>query len=318
MPLVRRALTDMFILAPYVDVMINPVNLTGVMGKGIALEFKNRHPEMYLRYKQHCTQGDLHVGKIHTYYDPTTRYIIVNLPTKRHYADASDPEDIKRGLHALRRWLEEPSRQLLTIAMPMLGTGEGRLGYEIMEPIFFEYLDSLDNVIHLSMMPDKMDHIPKYLAIIGPRGYNNRDDVELGITTALNIWGLDWKDFDAIVSGGAKGVDSIACGIDRSDITYQNSLAKQYSNTLPIICKANWSRFGNSAGMLRNRTVINIATHIVAILPAGIPSVGTSGAIAHLRNVNTKLPEDQHKLLYIHGEYGQLQPTIVNQLVSPV
>jgi O-acetyl-ADP-ribose deacetylase (regulator of RNase III) len=326
MPVVRRALTDIFDLAHVVDVMVNPINLQGAMGAGLALEFKNRHPQMYERYRHHClVKKDLHIGKIQTYKDPQTPYIIVNLPTKRHYADASDPEDIKRGLHAMRRWLEESNRKLYTVAMPMLGCGLGNQDYATMEPIFFDYLDGLDNVIHLSMLPTKMDHIPKYLGIIGPRYYADHreyDDVAnvtLGVTDALRSWGLDWSDFDAIVSGGALGVDKIACGSDRKDASYTASLAKQYHSNPPIICKADWNRFGHSAGMIRNRTVVNIVTHLVAILPPGLPAVGTSGAVAHFRNVNKNLPLENQKFLYIHGEEQLRQKESVrDRLIAPV
>lgn len=317
MPLVRRALQDMFVLAPYVDAMVNPVNLVGAMGKGLALEYKQRHPAMYDRYRTHCDKGELHVGKIHVYKDARMSYSVVNLPTKRHFADASDPEDIKRGLFALRRWLEHPSRRLFTVAMPMLGCGEGRLGYEIMEPMFFEYLDNLDNVIHLSMLPEKMDHVPKYLAIIGPRSYTDREAIEQGVETALTKWGLTWTDFDAIVSGGAPGVDSVACGTDRKDPSYDASLAKEHHPLLPIICKADWDRLGKAAGMIRNRTVINIATHVVAFLPPDVKSVGTPGAIAVLRSVNRSLPLSEQKLLHIEGEEHPTGLSLRDRLIVP-
>lgn len=322
MPLVRRAFLDLFSLAPYVDVMVNAVNTQGSMGKGIALEYKNRHPTMFELYQRKCATKELTIGKIHVYKDAQTSYAIVNMPTKRHFADGSDPEDIKRGLLALRRWLDDPTRKLYTVAMPMLGCGEGRLGYEIMEPIFFDYLDGLDNVIHLSMMPDKMDHIPKYLAIIGPRVYTDYADVEKGVFAALDAWGLGWSDFDAVVSGGATGVDTIACGTDRNDLTYKKSLAARYhtmndSVRLPIICKADWNRFGRAAGMIRNRTVINIATHVVACLPPGIPAVGTTGAVAFLKNYNEKLPEAEKKKLYIHGQEAVSHTELRDRFISP-
>lgn len=317
MPLVRRALRDLFVLAPYVDAMVNAVNCVGAAGKGIALEYRTRHPAMYTNYKKHCLDGSLHIGKIHTYKDSQTPYTIVNLPTKRHFADASDPDDIKRGLFALRRWLEHPSRQLITLAMPMLGCGEGRLGYEIMEPVFFELLDDLDNVIHLAMLPEKMDHIPKYLAIIGPRAYTDRDAIDRGIQEALWSWGLTWTDFDAIVSGGASGVDSVACGIDRKDPTYEESLTKKYHPALPIICKADWNRFGRSAGMIRNRTVVSIATHVIAFLPQGVPSVGTAGAVSFFRSHNKNLTTEDQKVLYICGEEGEEKETLRHRLIVP-
>ena len=317
MPIVKRALTDLFVLAPYVDVMVNAVNCVGAAGKGIALEFKNRHPQMYERYRKVCLSKELHIGKIQTYRDNLTPYTIVNLPTKNHYADASDPEEIKRGLLALCRWLDHPTRRLLTIGMPMLGCGEGKQGYDIMEPIFFDYLDHLDNVIHLSMWPEKMDHIPKYLGIIGPRDYTDYSDVEAGVFAALDSWGMKFTDFDAIVSGGARGVDTIACGSDRKDKSYEESLSKKYHPTLPIICKADWNRLSLSAGMIRNRTVVNIITHCVAILPPGYAAVGTSGAVAYLWNVNKDIPPDQQKLLYIHGEMPQKKMRLRDRVIAP-
>ncbi len=293
MTVVLRAEQDMFRLAPLVDVMINPVNLVGAMGKGIALEFKNRHPDAYERYRTICKEGKFQIGDIHVVKDSSVNYLIVNLPTKRHFADGSDPDDIKRGLDKLRRWLQMPQHSLYTVCMPMLGCGEGRLGYEIMEPAFFEYLDHLDNVVHLCQWPDKMDHIPKYLAIIGPRAYANKNAdnttpelyqmqyaaVEEGVAQALASWDLAYEDFDGIVSGGALGVDTVACGRSRTDPTYKTSLAGRYSKKPPIICPADWDRLGRVAGFKRNATLIDIATHIVAFRPPGLDAIGTTSSI---------------------------------------
>ncbi len=293
MTVVLRAEESVFRLAPLVDVMVCPTNLNGAAGKGLALAFRENHPDAFHVHYEACKNGKIDLGSIHVINDSKSTYKLVFMPLKRHHADASDPDDIKRGLDKLRRWLQMPQHSLYTVCMPMLGCGEGRLGYEVMEPAFFEYLDHLDNVVHLCQWPDKMNHIPKYLAIIGPRAYGNETAkdmtaelyqeqyaaIENGVNQALSSWGLTYDDFDAVVSGGAVGVDTVACGRGRTDPTYKTSLAGQYSKRPPIICPADWDRLGRVAGFKRNATIVDIATHIVAFRPPGLDAVGTTSSI---------------------------------------
>ncbi len=67
--------------------LVNTVNTVGVMGKGIALAFKQRYPEMYRQYRELCQAGELEVGKLFVY--QAGDKIIVNFPTKKHWRSPS-------------------------------------------------------------------------------------------------------------------------------------------------------------------------------------------------------------------------------------
>src|SRR6516162_7903389 len=106
-----------------VQALVNTVNTVGVMGKGIALQFKKAYPENYRAYKKACDAGQVQPGQMLTYdlgglQNP--RYII-NFPTKRHWRGGSKIEDIESGLVALIKEVER--LKIESIALPPLGCG---------------------------------------------------------------------------------------------------------------------------------------------------------------------------------------------------
>ncbi len=105
------------------DILINTVNCVGIMGKGIALEYKNRFPKMFQSYKKACKNNEVHPGKLHIW--RTNTEWIINFPTKRHWRNDSLYEDIGLGLKSLRKYLEDYGE--LTVLMPPLGCGNGNL-----------------------------------------------------------------------------------------------------------------------------------------------------------------------------------------------
>lgn len=110
------------ILEENAEALVNTVNCVGVMGKGIALQFKQAFPENFLRYKKACTAKEVQPGKMFTF--PTgqlfPRYLI-NFPTKRHWKEKSRLEDIKAGLKALVAEVRQLG--ICSIAIPPLGCG---------------------------------------------------------------------------------------------------------------------------------------------------------------------------------------------------
>lgn len=116
------------------DVLINPVNLMGIMGKGLALAFKEKFPINYLKYKKACENNLLDIGKLHitTAIHNNTNQHIINFPTKRHWKDKSSLEDIQKGLYALKKFLLI-NPQIKTIAIPALGCGLGNLDWNIVK-----------------------------------------------------------------------------------------------------------------------------------------------------------------------------------------
>lgn len=117
-----------------VEALVNTVNTVGVMGKGIALQFKRAFPENFTAYERACKAGEVKPGKMfvfatHALHGP--RYII-NFPTKRHWRGSSRIEDIEAGLHALIAEIRRLG--IRSIAVPPLGCGNGGLDWAEVRP----------------------------------------------------------------------------------------------------------------------------------------------------------------------------------------
>lgn len=134
------------ILAANAEAIVNTVNCVGVMGKGIALQFKMKYPENYKIYKKTCDQGRMIVGKVLVFKQNTTsnpRYI-VNFPTKRHWKGKSTIQDISKGLDSL---ISEVKRlEIKSIAIPALGSGLGGLDWLQVKSIIIDAFSQLPDV----------------------------------------------------------------------------------------------------------------------------------------------------------------------------
>ena len=143
-------LTKGNLLASSDGVLVNTVNTVGVMGKGIALQFKDEFPHNYAVYVQACRKGELSPGTLLTVKDQSPRYgekIVVNFPTKVHWRNPSQYEYIQKGLVALREFII--SNKVESISIPPLGCGNGGLDWGKVKPMIMESLSGLDAVIHL-------------------------------------------------------------------------------------------------------------------------------------------------------------------------
>lgn len=146
-------LTGGNILDTNVEALVNTVNCLGVMGKGIALQFKQAYPDNYEAYRRACERHEVQPGKMLVYdrrgmFNP--RYII-NFPTKRHWRGKSRIEDIELGLPAL---VEEIRRLGITsVAVPPLGCGSGGLKWAEIRPLIERALAPLANVRVLLFAP---------------------------------------------------------------------------------------------------------------------------------------------------------------------
>ncbi|MEH2295921.1 type II toxin-antitoxin system antitoxin DNA ADP-ribosyl glycohydrolase DarG [Nostoc sp.] len=117
------------------EALVNTVNCVGVMGKGIALQFKQAYPENFRLYKQACRAGKVQPGQMFTVTTDSLlnpRYII-NFPTKHHWRNNSKIEDIQSGLVALVQQVQELG--ITSIAMPALGCGNGGLKWADVKPL---------------------------------------------------------------------------------------------------------------------------------------------------------------------------------------
>src|SRR5260370_30407525 len=111
--------------------LVNTVNCVGVMGKGIALEFKRHFPDMYADYEQRCAQEKVRLGEPYLYKRVTAPWIL-NFPTKGHWRSVSKLSDIVAGLDFVRKHYKEWGIQ--SIAVPPLGCGNGQLEWNIVGP----------------------------------------------------------------------------------------------------------------------------------------------------------------------------------------
>jgi O-acetyl-ADP-ribose deacetylase (regulator of RNase III) len=116
------------------EALVNTVNTKGVMGKGVALQFKRAFPENYKAYRAACAAGNVQLGRMFVFDSgrmERPRYII-NFPTKEHWRSRSRLADIDTGLEDLRRVLTE--LKIESVALPPLGCGLGGLRWEDVRP----------------------------------------------------------------------------------------------------------------------------------------------------------------------------------------
>lgn len=128
------------------DALINTVNCQGVMGTGIALKFKQKHPTMFKQYKLDCDRHKLTIGK-GTRFDCDDGLIIFNLPTKFNWYDESTLHYVEQGLIWLKKELE--LEECMKVAIPQLGCGNGGLKWEVVKPLIKTHLEELQHDIYL-------------------------------------------------------------------------------------------------------------------------------------------------------------------------
>jgi O-acetyl-ADP-ribose deacetylase (regulator of RNase III) len=140
--------------------LVNTVNTVGVMGKGIALEFRRRYPDMFADYQRRCAEGVVRLGEPYLWRGLLEPWI-VNFPTKEHWRSASRIDDIERGLIFLADHLEQWG--VASLAVPPLGAGSGGLDWPSIGPTLYRHLEALPIPVLLSAPLD----VPDEQATIG-------------------------------------------------------------------------------------------------------------------------------------------------------
>lgn len=134
----KALIADLF--ASRAQTLVNTVNCVGVMGKGVALEFKKRFPALFFDYEERCERGQVRLGEPYLFVDPSGRRI-VNFPTKDHWRSPARLADIERGLdYFVRHWEQW---QITSIAFPPLGCGNGGLQWSEVGPLMYKKLHDL-------------------------------------------------------------------------------------------------------------------------------------------------------------------------------
>lgn len=129
-----------------VEAVVNTVNTVGVMGKGIALMFKERFPENFSAYVRACKSGHIRPGRMFVTEDANLfgRQCVINFPTKQHWRGRTRVEWIEDGLQDLVRIIKE--KQIRSIAIPPLGCGNGGLDWKDVRPLITRALDGIDGI----------------------------------------------------------------------------------------------------------------------------------------------------------------------------
>ena len=140
------------------EAIVNSVNLTGVMGKGVALAIKEAYPENYKLYKKACEEKKIDIGEIFvTETGQLFPKYIINFPTKKHWRYPSRYEWIEAGLHSLVKWLRRNDSS--SIAIPPLGSGNGKLDWDRVKPMIEKDLKEFENKVDIIIIETSSKYI---------------------------------------------------------------------------------------------------------------------------------------------------------------
>ena len=143
------------LLAEDVEALVNTVNCVGVMGRGLALQFKKAFPANFEAYAAACKREEVKPGRMFVFETGSLapRYI-VNFPTKRHWRDRSRIEDVEAGLKGLVTEIE--ARNIRSIAIPPLACGLGGLAWKDVRLRIEAALANLDDLRAVVFAPDEV------------------------------------------------------------------------------------------------------------------------------------------------------------------
>jgi O-acetyl-ADP-ribose deacetylase (regulator of RNase III) len=172
-------------------VLVNTVNTVGVMGKGIALTFKQVYPEMFKRYQDLCEQKLIQVGLLWLY--KTHHKWILNFPTKQHWRSPSRPEYIEAGLEKFASTYA--THGISSVAFPQLGCGNGELNWlDTVKPLMLRYLAPLPIDVF----------IYEYSRTASPPEHRDIDAVRTWLRSEPRSLAFDevWNDVRAAIGNG--------------------------------------------------------------------------------------------------------------------
>ena len=126
------------------QVLVNPVNCVGAMGKGLAKEFKKRYPSMFIGYKQDCNLGIYKPGYCYLSHQADNQWI-ANIPTKQDWRDPSKKEWVVQGIKNLVQDMAKSggwyrTQRLTSVAIPRIGCGLGGLDWNEIRPLIIQEL----------------------------------------------------------------------------------------------------------------------------------------------------------------------------------
>lgn len=126
--------------------LVNTVNCVGIMGKGIALQFKRHFPEMFRDYEERCKRKEVRLGRPYLYATMLPPHVL-NFPTKDHWRSVTNLKDLELGLEWLLTHYKEWG--ITSLAVPPLGCGEGQLEWRVVGSTLYRYLSRMDIPVEL-------------------------------------------------------------------------------------------------------------------------------------------------------------------------
>jgi O-acetyl-ADP-ribose deacetylase (regulator of RNase III) len=119
--------------------IVNCVNTQGIMGKGLALLYKKKYPDMFLAYREACLAGEIRIGFMHLWKMPDKNKWIINFPTKNKWQENSEIQWIIEGLKDLAKVVRE--NKIQSLAIPALGCGLGGLSFDLVKKEIFQVFE---------------------------------------------------------------------------------------------------------------------------------------------------------------------------------
>ena len=144
------------------EALVNTVNTVGVMGKGIALQFKNQFPANYKTYIKACKNNEFHIGELLVTEEQSLlggSKIIINFPTKTEWRKPSEYSYIEKGLVSLVKLINE--RKIKSIAIPPLGAGHGGLDWDKVRRMIEFYLKDVDSDVYIFQPNSAIEEVLK-------------------------------------------------------------------------------------------------------------------------------------------------------------
>lgn len=153
--------------------LVNTVNCVGIMGKGVALEFKRRFPEMFADYAARCERREVQLGRPYIYRSLLPPHVL-NFPTKGHWRGKTDLKNIVDGLEYLVAHYRE--MEITSLAVPPLGCGNGQLEWRVVGPTLYRHLARLEVPVEI-YAPHGTPHEELRLEFLSPESSTSATSV---------------------------------------------------------------------------------------------------------------------------------------------
>ena len=209
--MIRYVPTSLF-MSP-AQTLVNTVNTVGVMGKGIALEFKNRYPDMFNRYRTFCERKQIDIGILYLYESPNKW--VLNFPTKKHWRNPSKIEWIEEGLKKFVQTYQD--RGITSIAFPQLGCGNGGLPWGEVRPVMERWLRPLTIPVYIHVRANLPGFVPEHEDPAEIREYTApREDVDFS-TFLQDLHSVGLQELERIEDADAEVAPTVELALTGSD-----------------------------------------------------------------------------------------------------